>query len=115
VKDLEGKISQDVLEFLNLTDKMCYQDKLEMLTLLIKKYALLNKSDVMLNKKDLQDIISKAKQNFTEMPMPVHIEGSDRPVHQLDLPNLCVIEATIALLNKNDCFKKIPKFNYKRQ
>ena len=115
MQDLENKISQDVLEFMSSTDKMSYGDKVELLKLLLKKYALLATSDVTLDKKDLHDIISASKQNFTNITIPVELEGSEVPVHQTEIANLCVIEATIGHLNKNSCLKRIPKFNYKKR
>jgi hypothetical protein len=115
VQDLENKINQDVLEFIGSIDKMSHSDKIELLKLLLKKYALIATSDVTLDKKDLHDIISTSKQNFTNITIPVELEGSETPVHQTEVANLCVIEATIGHLNKNSCLKKIPKFNYKKR
>ena len=31
----------------------------------------------------------------------------------IDQANMCVIEATIAALNKRDCFNKLPRFDYR--
>lgn len=115
MQELEGKISQDALEFIGSIDKMSHGDKIDLLKLLLKKYALLATSDVTLDKKDLSDIISKAKQNFTDITIPVELEGSETPVHQTEIANLCVIEATIGHLNKNSCLKRIPKFKYKKR
>jgi hypothetical protein len=115
VSDLNFKINQDVLDFLNSTEKMPYNDKVEMLSNLLKKYVILEKSGLSMSKRDLLDIVSQSKLNFSEIPMPVEIEGSDIPVNQMDLPTLCVVEATIAFLNKNDCLKKLPKFKYKKR
>jgi hypothetical protein len=115
VQDLEQRINQDVLEFMDSVDKMQHTDKIELLKLLLKKYALLSSSDVLFDKKDLESIISSSKQNFVNMTIPVEMEGSETPVHQTDVANLCVIEATIGHLNKNGCLKKVPKFKYKKR
>lgn len=115
MKDLETKIRQDAMDFLNTTDRMSYNDKIQMLTNLLQKYAILGKSDVMLNKKDLINIVSTSKLKFTELTMPVEMSDSEIPVHQNELGALCIIESTIAFLNKNDCLKRLPKFDYKKR
>ena len=108
----ESEISKDVLEFLNSIEKMTHSGKVELLTILLKKYAVLGTSDILLNKKDLEAIISSSKQKYVELPMPIEMKGSDTPVNQPEIPNLCVIEATIGHLNKLNCFKRIAKFDY---
>ena len=115
MQDLEQRISQDALEFMDNIGKMQHTDKMELLKLLLKKYALLASSDVLFDKKDLNDIISSSKQNYVNIASVVEMEGSETPIHQLEIPNLCVIEATIGHLNKNGCLKKIPKFKYKKR
>lgn len=115
MRELESTIKRDVLEFMSCANKMSYEDKVELLQLLLKKYALLATSDVALDKKDLHDIISTSKQIFTDIVIPIELEGSQTPVHQTEIANLCVIEATIGHLNKNSCLKRIPKFKYKKR
>jgi len=108
----ESEISRDVLEFLNSIEKMTHSGKVDLLTILLKKYAVLGTADIILEKKDLETIISRAKQIYVEKSMPVEIRGSDIPVHQPDIPNLCVIESTISHLNNLNCFKRVAKFDY---
>lgn len=115
MQDLESKIRLDVMDYLNTSEKMSHSDKVELLTLLIKKHIVTDRSEVLLGKKDLLEVISRAKGIFSELPMPVEMTDSEMPVHQTDYSNLCVIEATIGLLNKNDCLKKLPKFKYKKR
>jgi hypothetical protein len=115
VQDLEQKTYQDAADFINMIDKMSYSDRVNLLTTLLKKYAILSSSDVLMNKKDLLAIISRSKQIFTELPMPVEMTESDIPVHQTELSSLCVIEATIGHLNKLGCLKKTAKFDYKKR
>lgn len=108
----ESEISKDVLEFLSSIEKMGHSGKIELLTLLLKKYAVLGTTDILLNKKDLESIISSSKKGFVDLTMPVEIRGSDLPVQQPDLANLCVIESTIGHLNKLNCLKRVAKFDY---
>lgn len=115
MEDLEMQIKQDILQYMNISEKMSYNDKIDFLMMIFKKHILINKSDVMLHKKDLQEIISRSKQLFSEMPVPVEMDGSDTPLNQMEIPNLCVVESTIAFLNKNNCLKKLPKFKYKKR
>ena len=75
------------------------------------KYIHLSKSDHVLDDHDLRTIIGSAKTKFANEKMPIHLGKGRRLVSQVDLPNLCVIEATIGHLNKTDCLKKIPKFD----
>ena len=60
---------------------------------------------------DFNKIIGSAKQKFATDTFPVFLGPRRVKVPPGDLPNLCVIEATIGFLNKNDCLKKIPKFD----
>jgi len=115
VQDLEQQINQDVSEYLNSIDRLDYNDRSELLKIMIKKFALLGSSDTLLFKKDLVDIVSSAKLNFSYKPMPVKMSDSDLEVHQSDLGHLCMIEATIGHLNKHGCLKKVPKFDYRKK
>jgi len=108
----ESEISRDVLEFLSSIEKMNHSGKIELLSILLKKYAVLGTSDIMMDKKDLESILSRSKQIYIEKSMPIEIRGSETPVHQPEVPNLCVIEATIGHLNKLGCFKRVAKFDY---
>jgi hypothetical protein len=114
VESLEGKISQDALEFLNQIDTLSHSAKRDLLVLLLQKYALLSTTELLLDKRDFDDIISASKGLFAHKTMPVKLQGSDIPLDHHQIANLCVIESTISVLNKHKAFNKIPHFKEKR-
>lgn len=112
---LKDEINIDVKNFYDKIENQNTHDKLETLRNLLSKYAHLSTTEYMLNKKDLDMIISDAKRKFVDKTFPCFIEsagGRKAKVCQSDQANLCVVESTIALLNKKECLNRLPKFKY---
>jgi hypothetical protein len=113
MSDLKDQLDVDISSFFDQIEKQCHNDKLKTLRNLFEKYLHLNKSDYMMDYLDLNSIISKAKSNFANMTFPVYLGDKKRKVGHNEQVNLCVIEAVVGHLNKNDCLKRLPKWDYR--
>jgi hypothetical protein len=108
---LKEQLEVDILRFLENIENQNTTDKIQTLRDLFDKYIHLSKSDYMMDAHDLTVIINDAKNRFVTQTMPVHLGATKRLVGAVDLPNLCLIEATVGHLNKKDCLKKMPRFD----
>lgn len=108
---LKEQLEVDILRFLENIEAQSASDKIQTLRHLFDKYLHLSQADFLLDAHDLTVIINDAKNRFATQSMPMHLGTTRRPVGPMDLPNLCVIEATIGHLNKKDCLKKMAKFD----
>jgi hypothetical protein len=113
--NLKEQLEVDIQRFFENIDKQSDNDKVETLRNLMDKYIHLSKSDFLMNHFDLMAILSSAKGKFANETFPVILGSKKQKVLDIELPNLCVIEATIEFLNKNDCLKKMPKFDKQRE
>ena len=79
------------------------------------KYIHLSTSDHLMDYYDLNSIISSAKNKFANEKITRHLKSGimNRKVSPDEVANLLVIEATIGHLNKIECLKKLPRFDYK--
>lgn len=111
MSNLKEQLDVDIYRFLDNIENQSENSKVETLRNLLEKYLHLNSCDFLMNEHDLNCIISDAKNKFANNKMPIHLGSKKRLVTQSELPNLCIIEATIGHLNKKDCLKKLPKFD----
>lgn len=110
---LKDELEVDIKRFFEQIEKQNPQDQKETLRLLMNKYIHLSTSEYKLDYYDLNSIIGDAKGRFANKTFPVFLGDRRRKVEESEQANLCVIESTIAHLNKSDCLKKMPKFDYK--
>jgi hypothetical protein len=110
---MKQNLEADIQNFFNQIDSQTDSDQKQTLRLLLDKYIHLTKSDMMMDKHDLESIIAMAKAVMVEKTMPVTMGKNKRRVHPDQLTTLCVIEATISHLNKTECLKRLPKFDYR--
>lgn len=108
---LKEQLEVDILRFLENIETQNTSDKIQTLRHLFDKYLHLSQAELLLDAHDLSVIINNAKSIFATQSVPIHLGVTKRPVGPADLPNLCVIEATVAHLNKKDCLKKMAKFD----
>jgi len=111
MSDLKKQLDVDILRFFDNISTQDRADKIKSLRDLFDKYIHLSTCSHNFDHNDLNHIISGAKKIFAEARMPIHLGKNKRLVNQTELPNLCVIESTISYLNKNDCLKRLPKFD----
>ena len=111
--NIKEQLEVDIATFLEQIKTQHRNDQLITMRNLLNKYIHLSTSDYMMDGHDLRSIIGIAKSSFASNTFPVYLGAHKKVVNQVDLPNLCVIEATISHLKKKDCLKKIAKFDYK--
>jgi hypothetical protein len=110
---VKEEVEVDIKRFFEQIENQSSSDKLQTLRNLLDKHIHLTTSDYMMDYHDLNAIVSHAKGSFVNKTFPVFLGDKKRKVGQNEQANLCVIEATISHLNKNDCLKRLPKFKYK--
>lgn len=110
-ENLKAQLNLDIINFLDNIENQTENDKIITLRQLFDKHIHLNSAEYMMDNYDLGRIIGSAKQIFSNNNMNIFLGDRKIKVQPADLPNLCVIEATISYLNKIGCLKKIPKFD----
>jgi hypothetical protein len=110
-KDMEDQLNSDIMRFLENIRNQTKNDQIKTLRQLFDKHIHLNKAEYIMDSYDLNRIIGSAKQKFANDNMKIFLGERKVKVSPGDLPNLCVIEATIGHLNKIGCLKRLPKFD----
>lgn len=113
MSNLKEQIEVDIKRFFEQIDTQSYDDQTKTLRNLLDKYVHLSTADYLMDSHDLRTIIGSAKSLFAQKTFPMFLGEKTRKVESSDQPNLCVIEAVIGHLNKNDCLKRLPKFDYR--
>lgn len=113
MSDLRDELEKDIVGFFKHIEDQEHNDKLVTLRLLMDKYIHLSKSTFLMGKIELNEITSRAKDIFAKKTMPMHIGPGRSLVGRDDQPTMCIVEATIEVLNNRECLKKLPKFDYK--
>lgn len=106
------QIEQELRAFLETEDNMRKSDRLPGLMAIINKHFELDKIDHMVNKYDLDSVISHAKTNYAGTIMPMYV--SRKEVHATEMNYVLVIEAFVGYLNRNKLLKRLVKFDYGR-
>ena len=111
---MKENLNSDILAFFRDIEKQTESDKILTLRLLMDKYIHLSQTDLLMDKFDFNEIIGLAKKEIVNKTLPVKIGNTNSLIIETEVPNLCVIEATISHLSKKGCLKKLPKFDYKK-
>ena len=111
---LKDEIEQDALSFFDKIEGLAHRDKIEILRLMLQKYALLSQADCMLDRGDLLSISSKAKSNMAQDQATVHLGEKCRKLNFEEVRMMNITNAVIAVLNGKECFKRMPKFDKRR-
>lgn len=112
---LKEEIEIDIHQFFRQIENATRNDQLKTLRMLLEKYAHLSQAEYVMDYHDLNTMIGNAKHRFANDAFPIYLGERKRKVAPGDLPNLLLIEAVIAHLNKNDCLKKMPKFDKRKE
>jgi hypothetical protein len=110
---LKDDLETDIIKFFQNTEKQNVGDKHETLRQLLNKYIHFSKSTHMMDHVDLNEMINNAKIKYTSKTFPMFLGDQKRKVAEGDQAHICIIESTIAHLNKNECLNKLAKFDYK--
>lgn len=108
---LEEEIEIDIPQFFRQIENCDTGTKFEILRMLIHKYSYISTSPFIMDSYNLRSIINGAKSKFANDSFPIFLGERKIKITQSELSNLCIIESAIAHLNKNDCLKKMPKFD----
>ena len=111
---LNDNVSKDVIETLENLETQYHTDKIQTLTLLLEKYIHKNKAVHLMDNHDLNNIVSLAKNRManTSFPKFLKLGSLTKQVPQNNQVHICLIEATIEHVNKLECLKRLPKFDY---
>lgn len=104
------QLDRELRDYLEKEPNLRREDRLIYLKAIFHKHFEFNKLDHVVNKGDLYEIISGAKNVFTNKRLPLRISRKD--VDQSDLPHISVIESFIGYLNRMNLVKKMIKFDY---
>lgn len=110
---IKDQLDTDIADFFRNIEGQLPEAQKKTLKLLIDKYAHLYSTPVMLDKGDFDTVRSLAHSFFINSGFPKYIGSKRREVTQYDANVLSIIEGTIGMLNSKECFKKLPKFDYR--
>ena len=110
---VKDTLDSDIINFFEHIDNQNVNDRRQTLRQLMDKYIHLTKAELLMDKHDLEVIISNAKTLMAQSAFPVSLGNSKRRVHENEQVALCLIESTVSHLNKKDCLKRLPKFDYR--
>jgi hypothetical protein len=111
----EALIDQEVRGVVSVLEGQFFEDQIDTLKNLIKKFVHLDNASFKLRRHDLLNIISGAKSSMAQNTMPMYLDGKDVPIHMEEARLIMIIQATISYLNGKDCFKKLPVINYSKE
>ena len=111
----EALIDQEVRQAVSVLEGQFFEDQIDTLKHLVKKFIHLDNSSFKLRKHDLFNIISTAKTTMAQNTMPLYLDGKDIPIQMEEARLIIIIQATISYLNGKDCFKKLPVINYSKE
>jgi hypothetical protein len=107
--NLPDELTHDIVLFLSKVDELKHSDRKELLVAMMRKHLVLSQSDIMLDKYDLDMIISGAKSEYSKEPIPTRISG--REIDQNEAVKILLIESAVRVFNNKGALKRIPKFD----
>lgn len=107
------RLDADIAEFFENIEKQLPEARKKTLKLLIDKYAHLMSTPVLLDKYDFEMIKDHAHHFFVNSAFPKKVGSNRREITSYEANVLALIEGTISVLNSKECFKKLPKFDYR--
>jgi hypothetical protein len=110
---LKEEIELDILDFFKSIDVSGTNDRKEKLRMLLSKYAQLSSSELAMDDTDLRSIITGAMYSMSNRTLPMFLGENGKQVAQEHQQIVCIIESTVSQLNKKDCLKRLPKFDFK--
>ena len=119
---INDQLEEDIHAFFENVDKQLPDARKKTLRQLIDKYAHLFSTPVLLDKYDFDMVKSHAHTFLLNRAFPKKVSGSrktkpgDSEVRMFtpeEASTLAIIEGTISVLNGKECFRKLPKFDYR--
>ena len=112
---INDSLEQEIKQLLEVIKTQTFEDQIQTVKNLVDKYSHLNKSSHLMNYYDLISIINTSKGKAGTETMPKFLDSGSTITKVTSEQQILsfVVEATIGHLNKLDCFKRLPKFDYK--
>jgi hypothetical protein len=110
---LKDQLESDIYTFFDNIEKQDPEDRKKTLKALLEKYAHISTVPCVLTKTDFDVVKDIAHNFFVKSAFPKQIGPNRREVHSSEGNVLAIIEGTISMLNSNDCFKRLPRFDYR--
>lgn len=110
---INDQLEADVAAFFDNIKGQLPESQRKTLKLLIDKYAHLYSTPVLLDKHDFDMVKSHAHRFLIDSAFPKKIGSNRREVGNYEANVLSVIEGTIMVLNGKECFKRLPRFDYR--
>lgn len=110
---ISDQLEADIHAFFENIENQLPESKRKTLKLLIDKYAHLLSTPVLLDKHDFDMVKSHAQKFFVDTGFPKKVGSNRREISNSDANILSIIEGTITVLNGRECFRKMPKFDYR--
>ena len=110
---IKEQLEMDIYAFFENIEKQTQEDKRKTLRLLLDKYLHLFSTPVVLDHYDFSMIKDHAHKFLINSAFPKKIGTNRKEVSHGESNILSVIEGTIMVLNGKECFKKLPKFDYR--
>lgn len=102
-------IEQELKQYIDDAQNLTKQDRYIQLKAIFDKHFAMEKTAHLLTMNDFQLIISNAKQNFVNLPLPATI--SNREVYPSEAPYIGFIDALVSHLNRYDVLKRLVKID----
>lgn len=112
--NIKEQLEIDIFRFFEQIESQGTNDRKQTLRNLLDKYIHLTKADHLMDAYDFREIIGHATSAMANDNLTRFLPSGPRKVKvsEDDMRKIIIIEATIGHLNKNDCLKRMPKFNY---
>lgn len=110
---IKEQLEEDVAAFFRNIEGQLPEAQKRTLLQLIDKYAHLFSTPILLEKHDFEMIKDHARKFLIDSAFPKKVGFKGQEIHPSEANILSVIEGTIMVLNGKECFRKLPKFNYR--
>jgi urate oxidase len=107
------QLDSEIYSLLKNIENQTIEDQRKTIILFMDKYIHLFSAPILLDKHDFDMVKSHAHAYIMEKAFPKYLGSKRREVSGTEANVLAIIEGTIIVLNSKECFKKLPKFDYR--
>jgi hypothetical protein len=104
------QLDREIREYLEKEPNLRREDRIAYLKAMMNKHFEFNKLDHMVTSHDLFDIMSGAKQHYSQRALPFRV--SRKQVDSGEATSVSIIESFVSYLNKMHLLKKAVKIDY---
>lgn len=105
------ELDKELREYLNQEPNLSRGDRLAYLKAVMNKHLEFNKLEHVVNHRDLWEIVSGSKKNYTDFRLPLNVSG--RVVDTSEVTHVAMIEAVVSYLNRMNLLKRLVKMDYR--